>query len=229
MTASRGRYGYIDYQGSIATGLAVSQLLDTAHKHVSSGNFQNAIDICFAVLNKMGPAVNEADDSNGNIGGCLTQACELLQHIAENCEIVDIKKQILEYCIRKFESRALAGWDWHLDLLELAADLVDTEADFNRVVALTEKPQQSDFDENECQLVKFRLLLKMKGETVAHNFLRENLENDRFRRIAIEKELQEKNYESAKQLAYDGVKQDIKTKPGLAKEWYDWLLKIAQA
>lgn len=229
LTASRGRYGYIDYQGPIVAGLAVSQLLDTASKHAATGNFQNAIDICFAVLNKMGSAVNEADDSNGNIGGCLAEACELLRHVAEKCEAVDIKKQILEYCIQKFESRELAGWDWHLDMLELAADLVDTEADFNRVVALTEEPQQSDFDEKECQLVKFRLFLKMRGEEVADSFLRENLENDRFRRTAIAKALQDKNFDYAKQLAQDGVEQDIKTKPGLAKEWYDWLLKIAQA
>ena len=39
----------------------------------------------------------------------------------------------------------------------------------------------------------------------------------------------QKNYAKAIKSAEDGAKTDMKDKPGLAKEWYDWLLKIAQA
>ena len=41
--------------------------------------------------------------------------------------------------------------------------------------------------------------------------------------------MKNKEYEKAISLAKDGVEYDIEDKPGLAKEWYDWLLKIAQA
>ena len=64
---------------------------------------------------------------------------------------------------------------------------------------------------------------------VATQFLEQNIDNPKFRRMAIEKALEQKNYTKAVRLAEDGVKTDMKDKPGLAKEWYDWLLKIAQA
>jgi hypothetical protein len=41
--------------------------------------------------------------------------------------------------------------------------------------------------------------------------------------------LWEKDYEKAIAISKDGIIQDEKSKPGLAIEWYDWLLKIAQA
>ena len=41
--------------------------------------------------------------------------------------------------------------------------------------------------------------------------------------------MEQKNFADAIRIARDGVKCDMQSKPGLAKEWYDWLLKIAQA
>ena len=230
LDALRGRYGFLDYHSSIAAGLAVSHMLDTAWKHVHNRNFQTALNICFAVLEKMGVAVNAADDSNGNIGGCICQAYETLCDIANNCEDQAIKRQIFDFCIRKYESKVFDGWDLHLDLFSLAADLVSNDDDdFKRLIVLTEEAQGSEYFKKECQAVKYRLLKKIKGEAVAEAFLQENIQNDRFRRIAIEQALKSSNYDIAIKLAKDGVKQDMKTKPGLAMEWYDWLLKTAQA
>ncbi len=60
-------------------------------------------------------------------------------------------------------------------------------------------------------------------------FLLENIGNQIFRREAILQALQNKNFEKAISFANDGIKQDAKDKPGLVKEWINWLLKIALA
>lgn len=229
LNALRGRYGYLDFHSSIAAGLAVSQMLDTAHDYVEKQNYQIALYICFAVLEKMGVALNHADDSNGNIGGCVAVAYEMLCDIAGVCEEQTIRRQIFDYSVHVYENNVLAGWDWHLDLLRLAAELVNSDEDFNRIIALAEKSHRSEYDDEECQAIKYRLLRKRKDDAVAEAFLQENIQNYRFRRMAIEKALESKNYDMAIKLAKDGVKQDMKNKPGLAKEWYDWLLKTAQA
>jgi len=69
----------------------------------------------------------------------------------------------------------------------------------------------------------------MKGEADADKFIEQNLNNPELRRKAIDKALKAKNYEKAISLARDGISMDIKSKPGLALEWYDWLLRVAVA
>ncbi|MBW6458232.1 MAG: hypothetical protein K0B52_03625, partial [FCB group bacterium] len=70
--------------------------------------------------------------------------------------------------------------------------------------------------------------LKIKGEAEANQYLEQHIANLNFRRKAIQQAINQKDYEKANKLAHDGVEHDMKDKPGLAKEWYDWLLKIAQ-
>ena len=223
------RYGFIDWNHARSLGRAVDELLDSAKKQISWGSYQNAVWICFAVLEEMVDVLNEADDSNGDIGGCVDEAFYVLGEMATTCNSTAIRRQIFDFCSDKFDKGVFEGWDWHNGLLSLAAQLAETDDDFDRVMALAEKKQKSEYSNEEVQLIKYGLLLDRKGETVANQFLEQNMDNPKFRRMAIEKALEQKNYARAIKLAEDGVKTDMKDKPGLAKEWYDWLLKIAQA
>ena len=60
-------------------------------------------------------------------------------------------------------------------------------------------------------------------------FISEHISNPKIRNLELEKAFQSKNFSRAIELANDGIKCDEKDKPGLAKDWYDWLLKIAIA
>ena len=223
------RYGLIDWNNARALGYAVDELLDSARKQIDHGKFEKAAAICFAVMEEMFEPLNTADDSNGDISGCIDGAINLLSDMATTCDSTAIRRQIFDFCLEEFEKGVFEGWDWHTSLLTMAAGLAVTDDDFNRVMALAEIKQQSDYRNEELQLIKYDLLLKRKGETVANQFLEQNIDNPIFRRMAIKKALEQKHYTKAVRLAEDGVKTDMKDKPGLAKEWYDWLLKIAQA
>jgi len=209
-------------------GRAVDELLDSAKKQIKRGSYQNALWICFAVMEEMLEALNGADDSNGDISGCIDEAFYVVGEIATTCDSAAIRRQIFDFCLDEFDKGVFEGWDWHNSLLFMATELVVTDDDFARVMALADKKQQSDYRNEELQLIKYDLLLKWKGDTVANQFLEQNMDNPRFRRMAIKKALEQKNYAKAVKLAEDGVRTDLKDKPGLAKEWYDWLLKIAQ-
>ena len=222
------RYGLIDWNKARALGRAVYELLDSAKKQIDHGSFEKAAMVCFAVMEEMLEALNGADDSNGDIGGCIDEATNLLDEMAARCESKTVRKQIFDFCADEFEKGRFAGWDWHEGLLSSAANLAETDADFDRVLALAEKKQQSDWANERIQMIKYGLLVKKKGQDIADKFLEQNMDNSRFREMAIERALEQKNYAKAVKLAQDGVKTDMKDKPGLAKEWYDWLLKIAQ-
>ena len=226
--SATGRYGLIEWNQARSLGRAVDELLDSAKKQIKRGSYQNALWICFAVMEEMLEALNGADDSNGDISGCIDEAFYVVGEIATTCDSTTIQRQIFDFCLDEFDKGVFEGWDWHNSLLFMATELVVTDDDFARVMVLADKKQQSDYRNEELQLIKYDLLLKWKGDAVANQFLEQNIANPRFREKAIKKALEQKNYAKAVKLAEDGVKTDMKDKPGLAKEWYDWLLKIAQ-
>lgn len=134
--------------------------------------------------------------------------------------------ELLGYCITTFGKNIYEDWDWHLGILDLASSIVKTESEGNKVIALIDKPMES-YTKERAQLIKFEILLRMKGTKEAEDFINQNLANSRLRTIAIESAIKDKNYEKAIGIARDGVRYDAKDKPDLVYTWYDWLLKIA--
>ncbi|MDF1516780.1 MAG: hypothetical protein P1P79_02435, partial [Lutibacter sp.] len=87
----------------------------------------------------------------------------------------------------------------------------------------------SEYEKQEAQTIKLNIIKKTQGETAANKFIAQHISNPNFRREVISKFIHLKDFEKAQSLAKDGIKQDEKNKPGLATEWYNWLLKIAMA
>jgi len=224
-----GRHGFIDWSASRLVGVAVDNLLETARKQVANRNYKSAVFISTAVMEQLTEALEYADDSNGDIGGSIDAAYELLHTIAREQSSEEIRKLIIEYCFLAFDKQIYSGWDWQIGVLRLAALLLKTDAETERIFKQIDKAQLSEYEREEAQSIKYEILLKTKGENVAEKYLEQNIANANLRREAIQNALKKNNFEKANALAKDGVDYDLKDKPGLAKEWYDWLLKIAQA
>jgi uncharacterized Zn finger protein len=229
LKAASERDGFIDWSASRLVGKAVDNLLESARKQIDNCNYRSAVFICTAVMEQMTEALQYADDSNGEIGGRVEVAYEMLYNIALEQSSEEIRKLIIEYCFTSLEKQIYSGWDWHTDILRLAALLLKTEEETERIFKQIDKTQRSDYEREEAQSIKYDILLKTKGENAAEKYLEQNITNSKLRRKAIQKALEERNFEKAASLAEDGVSYDLKDRPGLAKEWYDWLLKIAQA
>lgn len=223
------RHGFIDWSASRLVGNAIDNLLESAQKQMDNHNYKSAVFICTAVMEQMTEALQYSDDSNGDIGGSIDAAYEMLHTIAQMQTDEEIRKLIMEYCFTSFDKQIYSGWDWHIGVLRLATLLLKTEEETELIIKQIDKAQRSDYEKDEAQTIKYDILLKTKGENAAEKYLEQNITNSNLRREAIQKALKKKNYEKAILLAKDGVSYDLKDKPGLAKEWYDWLLKIAQA
>lgn len=229
LKAASERDGFIDWSASRLVGKAVDNLLESVRKQIDNCNYRSAVFICTAVMEQMTEALQYADDSNGEIGGRVEVAYEMLYNIALEQSSEEIRKLIIEYCFTSLEKQIYSGWDWHTDILRLVALLLKTEEETERIFKQIDKTQRSDYEREEAQSIKYDILLKTKGENAAEKYLEQNITNSKLRRKAIQKALEERNFEKATSLAEDGVSYDLKDRPGLAKEWYDWLLKIAQA
>lgn len=229
-TAS-GRNNFIFRNEARIVGKAIDKLLESAQYQINNHNFKVAFYICTAVMEQMTEALQYSDDSDGEISGCVESAFSILQNIAHFESSEAIRKLIFDYCLNSFVNNVYSGWDWHIHILQFAASLLETEEEIDRILLLIENAQFSryqTYSAESVQSLKYDILLKAKGENIADEFLKQNISNSRLRRIAIQNAFNKNDFEMAIYYAKDGVDSDFKDKPGLAKEWYDWLLKIAQ-
>ncbi len=229
LKTSSDRHGFIDWSASRHVGNAVDNLLESAQKQINTRNYKSAVFICTAVMEQMTEALQYSDDSNGDIGGSVDAAYEMLYTIVQEQLPEEIRKLIIDYCFTSFDKQIYSGWDWHIGVLRLAASLLKTEEETKRIFKQIDKAQESKYEREEVQSIKYDVLLKTKGEIVAEKYLEQNITNSNLRRKAIQKALKKKHFEKAISLAKDGVNYDLKDRSGLAEEWYNWLLKIAQA
>ena len=223
------RHGFIDWSASRVVGNAVDNLLESAQKQIDNKNYASAVFICTAMMEQMTKALEYSDDSDGCIGECIDVAYEMLHTIAQRQPPEKIRKLIIEYCFTAFDEQIYLGWDWHIGLLQIASLILKTEEEAERILEQIDKVQMSDYEREEAQSLKYEILLKTKGENIAERYLKQNLANPNLRREAIKKALEKGNFERAILLAKDGVDYDLENRSGSVNEWYDWLLKIAQA
>jgi uncharacterized Zn finger protein len=223
------RHGFIDWSAAMHVGHAIANLLESAQKQINNRNYKSAVLICTAVMEQMTEALQYSDDSNGDIGGSIDAAYEMLISISKESISEELRKQLIEYCLTSVDNLIYSGWDWHIGFLRLAWLLTKTDDESESIFKLIDKIPWTDYEREDAQCLKYEILLKTKGEDVAEDYLLKNLANSHLRREAILNALKKENFNNAISLAKEGINQDSKDKPGLAKEWYDWLLKIAQA
>ncbi|MEW6468800.1 MAG: SWIM zinc finger family protein [Bacteroidota bacterium] len=223
-----GRDGYIDWSRTFQVGNMVSGLVTTARNQLLRKNYRSAIFQCCAVMEEMTDAFQFADDSHGDIGGCIEEAIEVLNEIASDKSLPEVvRKQLFNYCLNAYQKGRFSGWDWHTGVLSLASEITRTEEDANKIMALLDKDHPDEYDKEQAQTIKLKILIKIKGEKEADAFMEQNLSNPSLRRAAMEKALSKNDFEKVIRIAQEGITHDKKNKPGLAMEWYDWLLRVA--
>jgi hypothetical protein len=228
LRSASDKHGFIGWHTSGRVGKEVSRLLDSAQKQINGKNYVTAIYICTAVMEQMTKALQYADDSNGDIGGRIEFAFEILFNTAAFPLPEEVRLHLIGYCFTAFDKKIYEGWDWHARSLQLASSLLKTEEELQLLLARTTKAGRSDYEVEEAQSISYRALLKIRGEQEAEMYLEQHLANPELRKEAIEKALNKKQYEKARADALDGVELYRKDKPGLVQELYDWLLKVAQ-
>lgn len=221
-------YDYDYYSDeSIIDDDGISELLSFAGKQIEHKHFEDAFFICTSMMEELQETLEY--DHSGMCYGFIEEACDILYKMAEVAITDSIRKQLLNYCIESFQKRIYAEWDWHIVMLDLASRLLKTESEAEKVMELLDTVRASDFDREKAEMIKYHIIHTFKGEGDADKYLEQHLDNFDLRHELISKVFAKKNFQKASELALGGVEYDKKNKPGLVKDWYVWLLKIAQA
>lgn len=223
------RYGFIEYRDAANLGRSVCGLLEEAADWPQRGKTAQAIYLAEATIEKMADVINNTDDSSGEIGGCISTATQMLADIAESGLASPLREELFQWAIKQFQSKTLQGWDWHFEVIRIAIDLIQSPQEKEQLLRILGEIQS--YDENSWnyqQILNLRLQIirKTENEEAAIRFMEANLSNSTFRKLLIEKALSEKNYPQVEKLANEGIKQDEKSKPGLAADWKNYPLTM---
>lgn len=163
LQAASGEHGFIGWHEISTVGYQVNELLDTAEKHAGSKQYESALFICFAVMEEMVKALDFADDSNGDIGGCIYRASEMIHNIASESLRGPMRKQLFDYCFSAFVEGAFSGWDWNIDMLEILAMIYKTTEEAEHILGLIESTALSDYDLEQAQRIQLKIIKDIKG------------------------------------------------------------------
>lgn len=226
---ARGRPKFIawDQTQYVATGMA--PFLVQADQWMSAGNHVAAMNIAAAVMCEMVPAFEYTDDSNGDLGGCVYEAVELLKSIAK-ADLTDVeRKALLDFCHSAYQKGTFKDWDWHLDLLRIAADAVKTPSEANAVQEKLGAEAKSIRQRDDAQFIRMSLIRKMDGDAAAEAYIASHLNNPNLREEAIRIAIHRGQTDRANELADGGIQLDAKGRSGHIDTWIEWKLKSAQA
>ena len=226
LQTAAGRDGWIGWSDMKYVVNATQPFLDNAEQYFRKQNFENVSYISVALLEEMTKALQYGDDSSGELGYFISSALNLLSRITKEKTSETLKKEIFEFCNSAFKRRLFEGWDWHLEILHIAANLVENEMDADIILSLLDTAK-GNYERESAQMYKLELLSKFKNPSEVELFINQHISNPQIRKQEIEKAILNKNFNKAIELAKDGVSCDEKDKPRLIKDWYDCLLKIA--
>jgi uncharacterized Fe-S cluster-containing MiaB family protein len=223
-----GQKGWIGWSDMYNVVAETQPFLENAEQYLQRKNFEIVIFISAALLEEMTQALQYGDDSNGDLGYFIESAMELLSKVSKEEVSISIRQDFFEYCISAFKGNLFEGWDWHLGILHIAGNLALHEQDADLILDCLDAIH-NEYEKELAQSYKLELLRKYKDPKEVEAFINENISNSKIRKQEIEKSFENQDFDKAMALAKDGIACDEQSKPGLAKEWYDWLLKIALA
>ena len=228
LRAATGRDGWIGWNEMKYLCDALQPFVENAEKYLEDKNYESAMNISTALLEEMTEAFNYADDSNGDIGYFIDVSLQVLDKLSSSRLPKVLKNELFDYCISAFNKGFFKGWDWHLGILDIACELIETEGQVETALNCLDSVSR-EYEMERAQAFKLKLLRKFKPQGEVDRYIDEHINNSGIRRDEIARALENKIFDRAIKLAKDGIEYNKKDKPGLVTEWYNWLLKIAQA
>jgi hypothetical protein len=235
LNSSMRRGGFIPYNASSSACSGAESVLDKAEKLLEDGKIAQALTAAQAVLEKMVPVLQYADDSGGSIGGCIVSSLNIFRNASKRKLDGKTRKDFFNYLLKEWDNERYKGWDWGMQLIEMAIDVHAGQNEAGKMLAAIENCFENGIPNeihkwhaNTVYRLKHKALLKAGKTKDSEEFFNENLHRPDFRRVAIEEAFSNGNIDRVLELADSGIETDEKL-AGLVHEWKKWKLKVYQA
>lgn len=208
------RYEFIDYQDSRRAATAIRTLFNQASDFTEKGQIEQAIFIYQSVIEQVTEAIAHADDSNGDLGGCIGGSIFQLSQLSSDLT-EDQRKSLFEYLLVEALEERYSGWDWGWELAQIAANLISSPQERQQAFDMLDQKgnlrnQQSkvsnfsrQFDRSQALKIKLSIIGRQDRETDIEQFLIENLWDIDFREKLVYFLIERERLEEAKKYCAD--------------------------
>lgn len=235
------RKGFIAWRNVHAALQGAEMVLDKGRTKLGEGEEETAVRLGIAVLSAVVDMLQYADDSGGEADYIINESITLLEDASSmvlqsaDHRVQDLTFELIlkEAMNKRYESYS----NWRYDLLEVctiysaitsARQKLEETLHNLWIQSDAETTWSSDSDQQRIRELQVKIL-ERNGETDrAQQLISENLDYDKFREMAIEKEIENENYEAALEMAKEGEEND-KNYPGLVKKWKEYRLQVYEA
>ena len=228
LRAIAGRQRFIDWRGAGAAGDLLLNVVEHAQKLMDKGHHERALPMITAAIEAGAEAMQDADDSNGDIGGGITSAVELFAAMAALKHEDAFRKRLLREIQRMMADPTVRDHDYDGHFDTITASLIDTEAEAAPLMDRLRSRAQREHFGSSAREALLDLTRRFQGEAAAAALEESYLVHTDVRKKFIEKAIEAKDWERARRLVEDGMK--LKRNGGWADEhyWTPDLLRIAQ-
>ena len=225
--------GWLNFRSQSHLSSIVSEVAEAAAELRDAGNYEGAIDIYFTILEYGIECINHSDDSMGYLGMIMDDGIQGLHALIDPdvCTLdEDSRHAFMDRCWNCIEENMFDGWDWHVDMYDFLADLVNCDEEYKELNEAIDKDKHldKDFYGRRMMSIKRQIVTKWHGAKAGEEFKLQNLQVTEFREDAIRDAIGKSDFQLAYKLCKDGMKQDEKDRPGLVHKWHDWMVKAAQ-
>lgn len=234
-----GSRGFLDYRDSTQAGIRVGEIVDRADK-AQFAHPEQSVMIYQIALEETTAALGHADDSSGALSDNITRAFNGLAASADRLTGKS-RDALFRYCLDEATGPRYAGWGWGWNLLEVAADLVDSptqRAALYEAVAAIRKPRanhsystfSSQYDDERAAAIQLKVIRRLEGEEAAIAFITDRKHLDRFRMALIQHHFDRGDLETVRALAEEGIalsQQNGRFQPRRAIVYRQFILEAA--
>lgn len=229
LRAAAGRDGYFGWNDTYAAAVVLHDMLDQAGTLIQKGHPQRALPMISAVIEAGAEAMQYADDSNGEIGGGIVSAMELLEELAQAEHKEAFRKELLAEVSRLLADETVKECDWNEHLEPTAAALVRSEAEAAPIIAALERSAMEPYGGSSAREALLELTRKFHGHEAVVAMEEAFLVHTDVRERAINKAIEAKDLDRARKLAEQGNEVRHNGKPVTHEQyWTPHLLRIAQ-
>ena len=228
------KHGFVKFHEFDNAVKPIEALVESASQCMMQNDFQTGVNIYLATLEKLIPALETIDDSDGVLSSIIDNSFLGLSLIKEHHPPKSILSALTKYAVKKSTSPAMQGMDHGWQFAELAAEVASADDEnliIKMVISLKREGKGSEFIEwysgERAANVLVHYFFNNKSEEEVLDFVNQNLKYYSIRKIAINHAIREKNLDKALTLVEDGINDAKQTKhQGTVNDLRKILLKI---
>ncbi|NFO99087.1 hypothetical protein FDC62_13005 [Clostridium botulinum] len=225
----KGREGFISYMQTYKFANDMREVLENIEQTYNSNkNILLFLNSIFILVEKSIKSFKYTDDSSGYISEIVSESIELINttiHSSNNFDM-STRELILEKILEESNNKIFYDLEeYKIELLKMCLEFIDIEVfrnkikkELRRLIELNKYDTFRGYYNEELNLILFEIISKYGTEEEIEKFIKKNISFTSFRKILINKLLEEKNYGRVIELALQGEKQD-KNYRGLVIEW----------